>query len=403
MNKVVSIILGGGRGTRLFPLTRDRSKPAVPIGGKYRLVDIPISNSLNSGIKRIFILTQFNSVSLHRHIFRGYRFDYFSGVSMDLLAAEQTPSHMDWFQGTADAVRKHMPHFHLEDDDDVVILSGDHLYRMDLQELIQFHRDKKADFVVATVPVKKSEVRHFGILQMDPKGRIISFKEKPKTVTSKDMHEGQFQASMGIYVFKAKILKDALKGNETDFGKQVIPSSTQRYKSYGYVFDGYWRDIGTIRAFYDASLDLARTKTPFDFVSQDNRIFTRPRFLPPLRIMNSKLNQCLLSDGVYLNQATIDHAVIGLRTIMQKGCKVRKSVIMGADFYEEPGKHKIPVGIGANCVIEGAIIDKNVRIGAKCKIINVAKKRNMDGPNYFIRDGVVVIPKGAIIQPGTVI
>ena len=400
---IVSIILGGGQGARLFPLTRDRSKPAVPIGGKYRLVDIPISNSLNAGIHKIFLLTQFNSVSLHKHLHRTYRFDYFSNASVELLAAEQTLSTNDWFQGTADAVRKHMSNYHLEDDDEVLILSGDHLYRIDLQRIIQLLREKNADFVVATTPVKRKEVQEFGIMQLDAQARIVGFKEKPKRVTKADSYQGKYLASMGIYAFRAHILKEVLRGNESDFGKELIPNNILQYNSYGFVFDGYWRDIGTIRSYYETSLDLACPNAQFSFMSQHQRIFTRPRFLPPNRIMNTKIKGALLSEGVQIEGAKIDHSVIGMRSIIRGNVSIKNSILMGSDYYEEDAKNRIPIGIAANCVIKNAIIDKNVRIGPDVKIVNSNRLKHFDGNNYYIREGIVVVPKNATIKANTVI
>lgn len=403
MADVISIILGGGAGKRLFPLTRDRAKPAVPIGGKYRLVDIPISNSLNSGIKRIFVLTQFNSASLHKHLLRTYQFDYFSDASVELLAAEQTPSTTDWFQGTADAVRKHIPHYYLDDDDEIMILSGDHLYRMDLQLILEFLREKKADFVVATVPVKKAEVSQFGIMQLNRDNRIVAFKEKPKTVTPSDSFKGAYLASMGIYAFRASVLKKMLRGNESDFGKEVIPKSISHLKAYGYVFDGYWRDIGTIRSFYETSLELTLPDPPFSFGSLEGKIYTHPRFLPPLRITDSNIHDSLLSEGSRIEKSKIHHAIVGLRSMIQEGVTLKNTIMMGADYYEKTPQGAIPVGVGKNCHIENAILDKNVRIGDGVKISNRRKINDLDGDNFYIRDGIVVIPKNAVIQPGTVI
>jgi len=404
MSSVISIILGGGHGKRLFPLTRDRAKPAVPIGGKYRLVDIPISNSLNSGVKTVFVLTQFNSVSLHRHILNTYRFDYFNDASVELLAAEQTLATDDWFQGTADAVRKHFTHYHIEDEDEVLILSGDHLYRMDLQKMIHQLRETNADFVVAVAPVKKTEVRHFGILKMNSEGRIIAFKEKPRTVTAEDSYEGKYLASMGIYAFRAKVLKKVLEGNESDFGREVIPNSILRYQAYGHVFDGYWRDIGTIESFYEANLELAAPNPPFSFVSAAERIYTHPRFLPPSRVMGAKIDNSLISEGCLIRESEISRSIVGLRSVIRRNTVVCDSIIMGADFFEEtPPKDGVPIGIGPGCHIEKAILDKNVRIGARVQITNPKEHREFDGENYFIRDGIVVIPKNAVIPPGTVI
>ncbi len=408
MAEVISIILGGGAGKRLFPLTRDRAKPAVPIGGKYRLVDIPISNSLNSGIKSIFVLTQFNSASLHRHLLRTYQFDYFNEASVELLAAEQTPSTTDWFQGTADAVRKHIPHYHLDDDDEVLILSGDHLYRMDLNLVLKFLREKRADFVVATVPVKKTEVSHFGIMQLNRDGRIVAFKEKPKSVTQGDSFKGKYLASMGIYAFRAPILKKVLSGSESDFGKEVIPNSISHLRGYGYVFDGYWRDIGTIGSFYETSLELTLPEPPFSFGSLEGRIYTHPRFLPPLSIADSEIHHSLLSEGSRIEKSKIQHSVIGLRSMIQEGAMIKNTIMMGADYYDGAGKFSsrsivIPLGVGRNCHIENAILDKNVRIGSGVKIANRRKIANLDGDNFYIRDGIVVVPKNAIIKAGTII
>ncbi len=403
MAEVISIILGGGAGKRLFPLTRDRAKPAVPIGGKYRLVDIPISNSLNSGIKSIFVLTQFNSASLHRHLLRTYQFDYFNEASVELLAAEQTPSTTDWFQGTADAVRKHIPHYHLDDDDEVMILSGDHLYRMDLNKVLQFRRKKKADLVVATVPVKKTEVSHFGIMQLNKDHRITAFKEKPKSVTKKDGFEGKYLASMGIYAFRAPALKQLLNGNESDFGREIIPNSISHLRTYGYIFDGYWRDIGTIGSFYETSLELTLPDPPFNFDSLEGKIYTHPRFLPPLRIADSEIHNSLLSEGSRIEKSKIQHSIVGLRSMIQGGAVIKNTIIMGADYYEKPAAGSIPLGVGKNCHIENAILDKNVRIGPGVKIANKQKVDVLDGDNFYIRDGIVVVPKNAIIKAGTII
>lgn len=399
----IAIILGGGQGKRLFPLTRDRAKPAVPIGGKYRLVDIPISNSLNSGIKRIFVLTQFNSTSLHRHILNTYQFDYFSDASVELLAAEQTPSTTDWFQGSADAVRKHMPHYHLEEEDEVLILSGDHLCRMDLRNLLTFMKESKADFVVATVPVKKSEVSHFGIMQLNRDHRIMAFKEKPKAVTRGDSFKGAYLASMGIYAFRAPVLKRVLEGKESDFGREVIPKSLSKFRAFGFIFDGYWRDIGTIKSFYDASLELTLPDPPFTFGSLDGRIYTHPRFLPPLSVADSQIHHSLLSEGSKIERSAITHSIIGLRSMIQEGTTIKNSILMGADYYEKASSRGIHLGIGKHCLIANAILDKNVRVGDRVKIANRGKLKRFDGGNYFIRDGIVVVPKNAVIKAGTMI
>lgn len=409
------IILGGGQGKRLFPLTSYRSKPAVPIGGKYRLVDIPISNSINSGLRRIFVLTQFNSTSLHRHIHRTYPYEYFHQTSVELLAAEQTPASTDWFQGTADAVRKHLPHYHLNLTDTVLILSGDHLYRMDYRDIIKFHQDSDADLTIATVPVPKRLVNHFGILQIQANGRVSAFREKPspaEKITSFEVPAGirsafgirakgvRYLASMGVYVFKPKVLIDLLAGNETDFGREVIPKAIENNKAFGYVFSGYWRDIGTIRAFYEASIELTLPHPPFSFYNPDGVIFTRARFLPPSKVLgNARLRQTLIGEGGMIDESQIESSVIGVRSVIRKGSVIRKSVIMGNDYYESDASRGL--GVGKNCRIENAILDKNVHVGDGVVISNPARVHEKDGENYFIRDGIVIIPKNVKIPSGT--
>ncbi len=416
--QVITIILGGGQGKRLFPLTSYRSKPAVPIGGKYRLVDIPISNSINSGLKRIFVLTQFNSTSLHRHIHRTYPYEAFNRTSIELLAAEQTLSTFDWFQGTADAVRKHFTHYSAEDESEFLILSGDHLYQMDYNDILQYHREKDADITVATLPVSKREVSGFGIMQIKPNGRLNAFIEKPSAkddISSfvvpqniRDIYhlKGKndlFLASMGIYVFKHHVLKEVLSGNEADFGNEVIPKSIKNYKVFGYAFNGYWRDIGTTRAFYEANIELTKPNPPFQFVSED-RIFTRARFLPPSRILSAELTHCLIAEGCDLDGVHAEDSIIGLRAVIRKGTVIRKSVLMGNDYFEfNKPKDKPALGIGRNCNIKDAILDKNVRIGNNVSITNDKRTREKDGENYHIREGIVIIPKGAVIADGTII
>ena len=415
---VTVLILGGGQGKRLFPLTAYRSKPAVPIGGKYRLVDIPISNSINSQFRRIFVLTQFNSTSLHRHIHRTYPYEHFNQTSVELLAAEQTIDNRDWFQGTADAVRKRLPHYHLQPNGWVLILSGDHIYRMDYRKILNFHEAKNADLTIGTVPIEKKDTTHLGIMRLKPDARIVDFKEKPtikeniqsfiipenirKEFTLKERKK-QYLASMGVYVFKANVLIDLLKGNEADFGREVIPKAINRVEAYGYVFDGYWRDIGTIRSFYDASIELTGKNPPFSFFSPEGRIFTRPRFLPPSNILSSQLKNVLLSEGCVLREAAIEDSVVGLRSVVREGTVVKKAVLMGADFYQQEEVKKIhpDLGIGKNCFIQNAIIDKNVRIGDNVVIENQKKIREEDGENYYIRDGIVIIARGAKIPDGT--
>ena len=407
---VVAIILGGGQGRRLFPLTLYRSKPAVPIGGKYRLVDIPISNSLHAGINRIFVLTQYNSASLNNHIHNTYKFDYFSRSSVVLLAAEQTLSSERWFQGTADAVRCHISHYHLKPDDDVFVLSGDHLYRMDFQEVLKFHRESSADVTLSTILVPERVTREFGILKMEKNGKITDFREKPATKEDRKGLEsngkGRYYASMGVYLFKASVLMDLLKGTEADFGKELIPRAIQECKSYGYLFDGYWRDIGTIRSFYKANLELTGPHPKFRFHSPKGNIFTHPRFLPPSQILSSKINNSLISEGCVLRETSIESSVVGLRSVIQEKATVKNSVIMGADYFEfdeASNSNEIPLGIGEGTTIENAIIDKNARIGRYVTIKNAKGVEEENGVNYYIREGVVIVPKDVVISDKTVI
>ncbi len=417
IGNVTTLILGGGQGKRLFPLTSYRSKPAVPIGGKYRLVDIPISNCINSELRRIFVLTQFNSTSLHRHIHRTYPFEAFNETSIELLAAEQTLANTDWFQGTADAVRKHIPHYHLESTDTFLVLSGDHLYRMDYRDILKFHEERNADITVATMPVEKKDVGHFGIMQIRPNGHIAAFREKPSpaekiqnfvipdTIRNIFHVKGtsdRYLASMGIYVFKRDILIQALSGNEADFGKEIIPKSLSKYQVYGYVFNDYWRDIGTIRSFYEANIDLTRPNPPFSFMAPTGRIFTRARFLPPSKIESAEFHHVLTGEGCVLDGVHIENSVVGIRSVIGRGTVVRKSVLMGNDFYQWAKPKNGPrLGIGKNCQIENCILDKNVFIGNNVSITNRSREREKDNDNYYIRDGIVIIPKAAVIEDGT--
>jgi len=418
MKNLKCIILGGGQGKRLHPLTGYRSKPAVPIGSKYRLIDIPLSNSLNSGLKDIYILTQFNSVSLNNHISQTYKFDYFSDVRVQVLAAEQTVSSTHWFQGTADAVRKHMSHYNLDPEDNVLILSGDHLYRMDYNELLEFHKQKNADITISVVPIDKEETIEFGIMNLDKNQLITDFKEKPKEEAElksvelskelKKQHQitskkPQYLASMGIYIFKAKILEKLLAGKESDFGKEIIPKALFTHKAYGYFFNDYWRDIGTIDSFYKASMELTRPSPRFSLIS-DERIYTHPRFLPPSKIGKTLLDQAIIPEGCVIQDAEIIKSVIGLRSIIRQGVHIEESVLMGADSYEwNPPEKYPPIGIGEGTIIRKAIIDKNARIGKNVRIENKEKKKEFDSLNYCIREGVVIIPKNGVIPDGTVI
>ncbi|MBI4372201.1 MAG: glucose-1-phosphate adenylyltransferase [Candidatus Omnitrophica bacterium] len=406
---VVAIILGGGQGRRLFPLTLYRSKPAVPIGGKYRLVDIPISNSLHSGINRIFVLTQYNSASLNNHIHNTYKFDYFSRSAVVLLAAEQTVSSQRWFQGTADAVRCHIPHYHLKPNDDVFVLSGDHLYRMDYQEMLEFHRETGAEVTLSTIKVPEKLTHEFGILKLEKDSRITGFSEKPKAPEDRKALEssekGRYFASMGVYLFKASVLMDLLKGTEADFGKELIPRAIKECKAYGFQFDGYWRDIGTIKSFYKASLELTGSYPKFRFHSPKGNIFTHPRFLPPSQILASKIDNSLISEGCVLREAAIEGSIVGLRSVIHKKAVIKNAVIMGADYFEfeSTESHSIPLGIGEGSTIENAIVDKNARIGKQVTIKNAKGVDQEDGQNYYIREGVVIIPKDVLIPDKTVI
>ena len=420
MNNVTAIILGGGQGKRLFPLTSYRSKPAVPIGGKYRLVDIPISNAINSGLRKIFVLTQFNSTSLHRHIHRTYPYEYFHQTSVELLAAEQTLANNDWFQGTADAVRKHMQHYHLQDSDTILILSGDHLYRMDYNEILKFHEEKNADITISTIPVSKKEAKNFGIMQIRANGHITAFHEKPaadeniqsfvmpETIRNifgvKGKHD-LYLSSMGIYAFKAKVLMEVLSGHETDFGKEIIPKAIGKYNAFGYVFNGYWRDIGTISSFFETNLELTEPDPPFNVFAPKGVIVTRARFLPPSKIHGADLKNVLLSEGLVIHNSKMEHSIVGVRAIVREGSVLKRVVMMGNDFYEgeKRGGRGIGLGIGKNCRIENCILDKNVCIGNNVTILNAGKVEEKDGENYYIREGVVIIPKGVSIPDGTTI
>ncbi|MEI6892498.1 MAG: glucose-1-phosphate adenylyltransferase [Pontiella sp.] len=410
--KVVGLILGGGAGSRLQPLTAERSKPAVPIAGKYRLVDIPISNCINSGIRSIYLLTQFNSVSLHQHIGTTYIFDQFSGGHVRILAAEQTPDSAGWFQGTADAVRRSMRYFKANDPDLVVILSGDQLYRMDLQEVIDSHIENGADLTISTKPVPREEAKSLGIMQVNQDGRIIRFAEKPGDTPLLDelkapREDETYLASMGIYVFNFKVLRELLCNNdETDFGKHIIPGAIDTYKVQSYIFEDYWEDIGTIRSFWAANLALTEPLPKFSFYDMNKVIYTSMRYLPPSKINHCDLSRCLLSDGCIISGERIEHAVIGPRALVGEGSIVDDSILMGADYYEhDEVDHPsgIPMGIGKNCVVKTVIIDKNVRIGDNVVISPEGKPRNEQTDLYWVRDGIMIIPKNTVIPSGTVL
>jgi glucose-1-phosphate adenylyltransferase len=422
---VISVILGGGAGTRLYPLTKDRSKPAVPLAGKYRIVDIPISNCLNSGLKRIFLLTQFNSSSLHRHIQQSYRFDDFSSGFVEIMAAQQTPSSDAWYQGTADAVRQNLSHFANASHKYVLILSGDQLYRMNFRAVLEQHIKSGADVTVATIPVSRHDATQFGIMQIDGEERITRFVEKPQedslidslkmddNIRSKlGIYGGDdlLLASMGIYVFNRDVLDKALAGKHVDFGKHIIPNLISTGRLFSYVYQGYWEDIGTIKAFYDANLDLVNEIPKFNFFDTAAPIYTHARYLPASKIVRANLERVAIADGCIIVDATIQHSIIGIRSRIETGATVKNSIIMGLDDYETPEETQAgiargipPLGIGKNTFIERAIIDKNARIGDNVRISPEGKPENYDGDNYNIRDGIVVVPKGGIIRSGTVI
>ena len=410
MNEVLGIIMGGGRGSRLHPLTKMRSKPAVPIAGKYRLIDIPISNCINSGIHRVAILTQFNSVSLHRHITQSYNFDAFHTGWVDILAAEQTPETADWYQGTADAVRKQVFEIQATGADYVLILAGDHLYRMDYREMAEFHWEKNADITVAVQPVARGEASRFGILKVESDGRISSFAEKPKDpevqkrfISRAHDEERPFLGSMGIYLFKTSVLIDLLTNfpDHDDFGGDIIPEAIKSLKVFGYDFDGYWEDIGTIRSFYETNLKLTSSNPPFNFYDPKAPIYTHARFLPGSIVEDSKLQDVLLAEGSRIRKAEITHSVVGVRSQIAEGTVIRDSIIMGADYYTPKRHPEVPIGIGRNCHIESAIIDKNAQIGDNVVIKPFPDDKDIDHELYSVRDGIVVIAKDTVIPSGT--
>ncbi len=410
MNDVLGVIMGGGRGSRLHPLTKMRSKPAVPIAGKYRLIDIPISNCINSGIFRVAILTQFNSVSLHRHISQAYNFDTFHTGWVQIWAAEQTPQSADWYQGTADAVRKQLFEIQASGADYVLILAGDHLYRMNYTEMAEFHWQKNADITVAVQPVAKSEASRLGILKREADGQISDFVEKPKdpavqdTFVSRDDPERPLLGSMGIYMFKTKVLNDLLTYHlrQDDFGGDIIPAAIRSHEVYGFDFEGYWEDIGTIRSFYETNLKLTSADPPFNFYDPQAPIYTHARYLPGSVVEDSKLQNVLMAEGCRIRKAEITHSIVGIRSQIAEGTVIRDSILMGADYYgAEKKRGNIPIGIGANCHIESAILDKNVRIGEGVVIKPFPNSRDIDHELYFVRDGIVVIAKDTEIPAGT--
>lgn len=429
MKRVLSIILGGGAGTRLYPLTKPRAKPAVPLAGKYRLIDIPVSNCINSEIFKIYVLTQFNSASLNRHIARAYNFAGFTEGFVEVLAAQQTPENPNWFQGTADAVRQYLWLFEEWEVDEYLILSGDHLYRMDYRQFVQRHRDTNADITISVVPMDERRASDFGLMKIDGSGRVVDFSEKPKgdalkqmqvdtTVLGLDANQAKEQpyiASMGIYVFKRDVLIDLLKQSpeRTDFGKEIIPASSKDYNVQAYLFDDYWEDIGTIEAFYEANLTLTRQpQPPFSFYDEKAPIYTRARYLPPSKLLDCHITESIIGEGCILKNCQIQHSVLGVRSRIESGCVIDNALLMGADFYQPFAERntncetrQVPMGIGANTTIRRAIIDKNAHIGCDVQIINKDRVEEADreSQGFYIRNGIVVVMKNAVIPDGTII
>lgn len=417
-SKVLALILGGGKGTRLQPLTEKRSKPAVPLAGKYRLVDIPISNCLNSGMNKIFVLTQFNSASLNRHIKNSYSFDLFSKGFIDILAAEQTSENNNWYQGTADAVRQSKQHFEKVDYDYMLILSGDQLYQMDFNQMLDNHIKSNAELSIATIPVEAKDATGFGIMKTNQENRITSFVEKPdtdelknwKSDTGKEMQsQGKhYLASMGIYLFSKKLLNKLLEENKgTDFGKDIIPGSIKKHVVQSYQFEGYWTDIGTVKSFHEANIDLTADLPQFNLYNNLTPLYTHARMLPPAKVKGTQLERVVLSDGAIVHASRLEDCVVGIRTRIGKGSTIENTYIMGADYYEDldeintnAKKGIPPFGIGERCYIKDAIIDKNVRIGNDVRLIGNSALNGKETPEYKMIDGIIVLKKGAILPDG---
>jgi glucose-1-phosphate adenylyltransferase len=429
VKRVLGIILGGGAGTRLYPLTKMRAKPAVPLAGKHRLIDIPISNCINSDIFKIYVLTQFNSASLNQHISRSYGFSGFQQGFVEVLAAMQTPENLDWFQGTADAVRQYMWLFKELDVDEYLILSGDHLYRMDYREFVQNHRESNADITLSVLPVDEKRASSFGLMKIDATGRIVDFSEKPKGddlkqmqvdtttlgLSSDEAKNKPYIASMGIYLFKRDVLLDLLSRQPkyTDFGKEILPSAAKEHRIQAHLFNDYWEDIGTIESFFNANLALVRQPNPpFSFYNEDAPIFTRPRYLPPTKQLKCEVYRSMISEGCILKECKISNSVIGIRTRIESGCTIEDSLLMGADYYHsnferrgDCSRIKVPLGIGAGSSIKNAIIDKNAHIGCNVQILNKDRIEEADREDegFYIRSGIVTVLRGATISDDTVI
>ncbi|MGI9105628.1 MAG: glucose-1-phosphate adenylyltransferase [Pyrinomonadaceae bacterium] len=427
-HKVLAVILGGGAGSRLFPLTHQRSKPAVPLGGKYRLVDIPISNCINSNVTQIFVLTQYNSASLNRHVSRTYRFSGFSDGFVEILAAEQTPESPQWFQGTADAVRQVLPHIHDWDIDTLLILSGDHLYRMDYRKFLARHYEMQADVTVSAIPFVREAAEEFGLLKVEPTGHILEFREKPKGEALEEMRvdttafglsaeeatRRPFLASMGIYVFDYKRLTQLLTENPewVDFGREIIPAAIKDYNVQAYLFDDYWEDIGSISAFHAANLDMTSLLPKFNFFDTEAPIYTRPRYLPSSKVHHCEIIDSLIGDGCIINRARLTRSVVGLRSRIEPGAYIEDTYLMGADYYQaieelrlDAAANRPLIGIGRDTVIRRAIIDKNARIGAGVRLVNESGIQHLDNTDagYYIREGIIIVPKNATVTDGTVV
>ncbi len=422
-NEVLALVLGGGQGSRLFPLTQLRSKPAVPIAGKYRLIDIPISNCLHADIRRIFVLTQFNSASLNRHIGQTYRMDLFSQGFVEILAAEQTPDNSNWFQGTADAVRQAARHITRHEADYYVILAGDHLYRMDYSEIVDAHIDRQADITIAAQAVAPDEASGMGILRFDRDGQIVAFEEKPDAARRAEIgrsipagatfaghiQDKPFVASLGIYVFSREVLFEVLEQDDaTDFGRGIIPKALNHYEVQAHLFRGYWADVGTIQSFYDANVMLTQPGAPFSFYDPRRPIYTRPRFLPGARLADCTVRDAIIAEGCDIDRCAIEQSVIGIRSNIRSGTRISRSVLLGADFYESddeaPARRGRPrLGIGRDVVLDRVIVDKNARIGDGVSLTNAAGVQEANGAGYYIRSGIVIVPKDGVIEDGTVV
>ena len=424
MRDVLTIILGGGQGSRLYPLTQTRSKPAVPIGGKYRLIDVPISNCLHVDLRRIFVLTQFNSASLNRHVAQAYRLDLFSKGFVEILAAERTPENRSWFQGTADAVRQAMRHFVSYDADYYLILAGDHLFRMDFSELIEAHVASHADITIAAQPVNADDATQMGIFKFDTAGQIVGFEEKPSAerlgqigasvppgapMYSPDDAQTPFVASMGIYVFSRQVLHDVLERHAyIDFGREVIPAALGTHRVRPYLFRGYWADVGTIESFYEANVGLTAPGAPFNFYDPHRPIYTNSRFLPPSRYYGCTIRESLVAEGCFMDDCHLAHSVVGIRQRIDRGARVTRSIVLGADHYESEGDaptrgNRPMLGVGRDVVLDRVIVDKNARIGDGARLVNEGNVQHADGDGWCIRSGIIIVPKGETIAPGTVV